>query len=101
MRAASGSGPLWNMNFETNQNNTFLEISRPDGVIRSTIIDSNDTQSMVLFYLTYVSSIASAAFGCTKCLKVGVASIMGEDGPFDGLCSGRFLVAFFGKYFLF
>ena len=43
----------------------------------------------------------SGAFGCTKAIKGGVAATIGEDGPFEGLCSGRFIVAFLGKLFLY
>ena len=50
-----------------------------------------------LFFLTFASSIFSGAFGCTKAIKGGVAATMGDDGPFEGLCSGRFLVCFLGK----
>ena len=39
----------------------------------------------------------SGALGCTKAIKGGVAATMGDDGPFEGLCSGRFIIAFFGN----
>ena len=42
----------------------------------------------------------SGAFGCTKASKGGVAATIGEDGPFEGLCSGRFIVAFLGNFFV-
>ena len=69
-----------------------------DGVLRSVIFSDNDTKAKVLFFLTFASSIVSGALGCTKAIKVGVAATMGDDGPFEGLCSGRFIVAFLGNF---
>ena len=74
-------------------------LSVGDGdILRSVIVThrDTDTQSYVLFMLTFASSVVSASLGCTKCLKVGVAAIIGDDGP---LCSGRFFLAFCGKRF--
>ena len=76
------------------------DISSTDAVLGSAIYDYGDIKSIVLFYLTYISSIASAAFGCTKCLKVGVAATIRDEGPFEGLCSGRFFIAFCGKFLI-
>ena len=42
----------------------------------------------------------SGAFGCTRVIKGGVGATMGDDGPFEGLFSGRFLVAFLGNFFV-
>ena len=72
-----------------------------DGVLQSVIFGHNDTKAIVLFSLTFASSIVSGALGCTKAIKGGVAATMGDDGPFEGLCSGRFIVAFLGKFFVF
>ena len=69
-----------------------------DGVLSSVTL-GNDHTSKVLFLLTFASSIVSGGFGCTKALHVGVAAIMGDDGPLEGLCTGRFIVACFGKTF--
>ena len=75
-------------------------LSIGDGeILRSVIVThrDTDTQSYVLFMLTFASSVVSASLGCTKCLKVGVAAIIGDDGPHEGMSSGRFVLAFFGK----
>ena len=74
---------------------------RDDDVLRSAIVNTSDSQSFVLFILTFVSSVLSASLGTTKCLKVGVAAPMGEEGPLDAMLSGRFVVGFIGKYFRF
>ena len=66
-----------------------------DGVLSSIIF--NDSQSKVLFSLTFASSILSASLGCSKAMMLGVASIIGDDGPFEGILSGRFVLAFWGK----
>ena len=76
----------------------FINIGPGDEVLSSVIVNQNDNQSLVLFLLTFATSILSASLGCTKCLKVGVAATIGDDGPLDGLFTGRFLIAFFGKY---
>merc|ERR1719282_1181991 len=68
-----------------------------DDVLRSVIVDEYDSQSLTLFWLTFVSSVLSASLGMTKCLKVGVAAPMGEDGPLDGMLSGRFVIGFFAN----
>ena len=49
-----------------------------------------------VFWLTVLSSWISASLGLAKCLKIGVAGVIGQKGPFDGLLSGRFVLAFFG-----
>ena len=46
------------------------------------------------FSTTYAISIISAALGLAKCLKNGVARPIAPGGPFDGLLSGKFLLAF-------
>ena len=53
--------------------------------------------SNVLFTMTFLSSAFAASFGLTKSIKVGVANIIGQNGPCQGLMSGRFIITFFGK----
>ena len=43
----------------------------------------------VLFFVTFSTSLLAAGLGMAKCLKLGVARIMGEGGPIDGLLSGK------------
>ena len=50
-----------------------------------------------VFWLTFLSSWISSSFGLAKCLKIGVAGVIGQKGPFDGLLSGQFVLAFFGN----
>ena len=44
------------------------------------------------FLVTFVTSLLTAGLGMAKCLKLGVARIMGEGGPVDGLLSGQFIL---------
>ena len=55
----------------------------------------NDDSGM--FTLTFSTSVISASFGLSKCLKVGAASIISDKGPLDGLLSLRFILSFCGK----
>ena len=45
-----------------------------------------------LFLITYSSSIISASFGMAKCLKVGVARTIGQEGMLDGYLTKKFLI---------
>ena len=47
------------------------------------------------FFITFSLSAFSASLGLSKCLKNGVARIIGEGGCLDGLLSARYLLAFF------
>ena len=67
-----------------------------DEVLRDAILGSDDMDA--LFYMTFASSILSASIGTTKSLKIGMAAITADDGPSEGLCLGRYLVALGGKY---
>ena len=72
---------------------TFYLKGRTDPILKENI-GSNQT----FFYITFTISALSASLGLAKALKVGVARVVGSDGPFDGLCSAKFLVAFLGYY---
>ena len=64
--------------------------------LRTVIVDYSSSQSKLFFFLTFFSSVFSASLGLAKCLKNGVARIIGPGGPMDGLLSARFILAFFG-----
>ena len=51
----------------------------------------------LVFVSTFISSWISASLGLAICLKVGAAGVIGQEGPGDGLLSGRFILAFFGN----
>ena len=72
-------------------------IAGGDEVLRALIYDENSTQSMVLFWITLAISVISSGFGLTKCLMVGVASTMADNGPAEGLLSCKFLLGICGK----
>ena len=46
------------------------------------------------FFITYITSVISAALGLTFCLKNGVARPIAPGGPLDGLLTGKFLLGF-------
>ena len=54
-------------------------------------------EDFLMFILTFTTSVISASFGLSKCLKVGAASIISDKGPLDGLLSLRFILSLFGK----
>ena len=47
--------------------------------------------------LTLFSSLISASLGLARCLMIGAAGVIAQKGPFDGLLSGRFILAYLGK----
>ena len=57
----------------------------------------NPKYSYHIAYLTFYSSLISASIGLARCLMIGVAGVIAQKGPFDGLLSGRFILAYFGK----
>ena len=57
----------------------------------------NPSDSLRITTLKFFSSLISASLGLARCLIIGVAGVIAQKGPFDGLLSGRFILAFFGK----
>ena len=57
----------------------------------------NPQNSLMIDALTFSTSLISASLGLARCLMIGVAGVIAQKGPFDGLLSGRFILAYFGK----
>ena len=53
--------------------------------------------SLMISTLSFLSSFISASLGLARCLMIGVAGVIAQKGPFDGLLSVRFILAYFGK----
>ena len=52
------------------------------------------TQNMTMFIITLSTSVLSASFGQSRCLKDGVARIMVPGGRLQGFLTGKFLLIF-------
>ena len=71
----------------------------PTVLVQTVIL--NDESSILIhgdfgptfFYLTFITSLLSASFGLAKTLKLGICSMMGNGGSFDGLLTCKFLMA--------
>ena len=63
------------------------------------VFGDGSAQGMALFFTTYAVSIVAGSFGITKFLLNGPCRVMPEGGSFGGLCTGRFILAYFAIMF--
>ena len=79
----------------------FLE-AIPTALISQALIGQYDAflnprNFLMINTLTYFSSLISASLGLARCLLIGVAGVIAQKGPFDGLISTPFILAYLGK----